>query len=292
MHNENAKIILAATHGKLTKVRDTLAIEDSINSLKVEFQFRTTDWDNTIKTAQFVRGCATPSTPEDEIISVLLDENNECNVPHEVLENKGMFSVGVWGVNGTFRIPSNWMYYRIADGCFAQGSTSLEPTPSVYEQILTTLGNKSDSGHNHDDRYLQPDDLPNVPVQSVNKKIGDVVLTAEDIGAFANMVDDGVQVPTVPYSAIIDPPLILTRDDVNTQVDGAKKEINTTINNLNTTINNRVGALEDDIANMYYTKYEVDDTLMNYYTKKNIEDMLNMANGTSTLDAGKIIERS
>lgn len=292
MHNESAKIILAATHGKLTKVRDALAIEDTINALKVEFQFRTTDWDNTIKTASFVRGYATPSTPDDEVILVVLDKNNECDVPHEVLENSGIFSVGVWGVNEEFRITSNWMYYKVADGCFAQGSASLKPTQTVYEQILNVLANKSDSDHNHDDRYLQAADLPKIPVQSVNEKIGDVVLTAEDVGAFANTVNDGVQVSTVPYSAIIDPPLILTQDDVKTYVDSAKKEINTTIDNLDTTIAQRIGALEDDLADMYYTKYEVDDSLMNYYTKKDIEDMFNITNGTGTLDAGKIIERS
>lgn len=159
MPNESAKIILAATHSKLTKVRDALAIEDGINALKVGFQFRTSDWDNTVKIAQFTRGCATPTTSEEDIISVMLDENNECDVPHEVLENKGMFSVGVWGINETIRIPSNWMYYRIADGCFAQGRASLEPIPTVYEQILIGFNNKSDKDHNHDEKYAQLADI-------------------------------------------------------------------------------------------------------------------------------------
>lgn len=145
MPNESAKIILAATHSKLTKVRDTLIIEDNINTLKCEFRFRTADWDNMTKTAVFVRGRAIPSTPEDDMIPIILDNNNECGVPSEVLINNGIFSVGVFGsaVDGS-RMVSNWMYYKIGDGCFAEGGSSFEPTPSVYEQILLALETKSD----------------------------------------------------------------------------------------------------------------------------------------------------
>ena len=157
MPNESAKIILAATHGKLTKVRDCLLIEDSINSIQCQFEFRTSDWDNTSKTAVFVRGWVTPSTPSDDMIPVILDENNICNVPFEVLDKGRLFSVGVFGSSDNYRIVSNWMYYKIKDGCFAEGSSSLNPTPSVYEQILTILNNKSNVGHNHDERYYTKD---------------------------------------------------------------------------------------------------------------------------------------
>ena len=157
MPNESAKIILAATHGKLTKVRDCLLIEDSINSIQCQFEFRTSDWDNTSKTAVFVRGWATPSTLSDDMIVVVLDENNTCNVPFEALDKGRLFSVGVFGSSDDYRIVSNGMYYKIKDGCFAEGSSSLNPTPSVYEQILTILNNKSNVGHNHDERYYTKD---------------------------------------------------------------------------------------------------------------------------------------
>ena len=154
MPDNIAKIILAATHGKLTKVRDTLLIEDTINMIKCQFQFRTSDWENTIKTAVFVKGYATQSISSDDVVVVLLDENNECNIPYEVLEDSGTFSVGVWGERGSSRIVSNWMYYRVTDGCFAEGSSSLTPTPSVYEQIMLELQN-----HNHNDKYYTKDEI-------------------------------------------------------------------------------------------------------------------------------------
>ena len=192
MPNESAKIILAVTHGKLTKVKDAFAVEGTINALKVGFQFRTPDWDNTTKTVVFVRGRATPATTNADTTYVMLDENNECYVPSEIL-NSSMFSVGVFGTYDDYRIVSNWMCYKITDGCYADGSTPIDPSSTIYEQIISILKNKSDVNHKHDERYytkdqsndkfLTEEDLPTIPVTSVNQKTGDVVLSAADVGA-------------------------------------------------------------------------------------------------------------
>lgn len=158
MPNESAKIILAVTHAKLSKVRDALAVEGTINALQVGFQFRTPDWDNTTKTVVFVRGRATPSTTNADTTYRILDENNECDVPPEMLAQNGMFSVGVFGVRDNYRIVSNWMCYRITDGCYADGSTPIDPSSTIYEQIISMINNKSSIGHNHDERYYTKDE--------------------------------------------------------------------------------------------------------------------------------------
>ena len=158
MPNESAKIILAVTNGKLSKVRDALAVEGTINALKCGFQFRTQDWDGTTKTAVFVRGRATPSTTNADITYVILDENNECDVPAEILEKDGMFSVGVFGESENYRIVSNWMCYKIADGCYADGSTPVDPGSSAYNQLIKMIKSKSDIGHNHADLYYTKDE--------------------------------------------------------------------------------------------------------------------------------------
>ena len=141
MPNDYAQIILAATHSRLTKVRDYLAIADTINALKCTFEFRTNDWDGTQKTAIFVAGKVAPNATEVDGISVLLDETDECDVPYEVLEDGGVFSVGVYGTKEGYRIPTNWLYFKIKDGAYMIGSTPSDPTPSVYEQILNKLDN-------------------------------------------------------------------------------------------------------------------------------------------------------
>lgn len=158
MPNESAKIILAVTHAKLSKVRDALAVEGTINALQVGFQFRTPDWDNTTKTVVFVRGRATPSTTNADTTYRILDENNECDVPPEMLAQNGMFSVGIFGVRDNYRIVSNWMCYRITDGCYADGSTPIDPSLTIYEQIISMINNKSSIGHNHDERYYTKDE--------------------------------------------------------------------------------------------------------------------------------------
>lgn len=158
MPNESAKIILAVTNGKLLKVRDALAVEGTINALKVEFQFRTQDWDDTTKMAVFVRGRAIPSTTNADITYVMLDENNECDVPAEILEKDGMFSVGVFGESENYRIVSNWMCYKIADGCYADGSTPVDPGSSAYNQLIKMIKSKSDIGHNHAELYYTKDE--------------------------------------------------------------------------------------------------------------------------------------
>ena len=158
MPNESAKIILAVTNGKLSKVRDALAVEGTINALKCGFQFRTQDWDGTTKTAVFVRGRATPSTTNADITYVILDENNECDVPAEILEKDGMFSVGVFGESENYRIVSNWMCYKIANGCYADGSTPVDPGSSAYNQLIKMIKSKSDIGHNHADLYYTKDE--------------------------------------------------------------------------------------------------------------------------------------
>lgn len=170
MPNESAKIILAVTNGKLSKVRDSLAVEGTINALKCGFQFRTSDWDNTIKTAVFVRGRVIPSTTNADTTYVMLDENNECDVPAEILAKDGMFSVGVFGIRDDYRIVSNWMCYRIADGCYADGSTPIDPNSTIYEQIISMLNNKSEVGHTHDDRYYTETEA-NQLFENVNNKI-------------------------------------------------------------------------------------------------------------------------
>lgn len=165
MPNESAKIILAATHSKLSKVCDCDAVEGTVNALKSQFQFRTADWDNTIKTAVFLKGQPSETIKEEDVTRRILDENNECQVPYEVFDGN-YFSVGVFGIAEDYRIVSNWMVYKVLDGCFVSGGAPQDPSPSVYEQIMGILNKVTVSS-----------------VLSVNKQTGDVVLTAKDIGA-------------------------------------------------------------------------------------------------------------
>lgn len=68
-------------------------------------------------------------------------------------------------------------------------SSILAAFERMWQYVIAELNGKSDTAHTHDDRYYTESEIDakfstiNVPVDSVNGKTGDVVLTASDIGA-------------------------------------------------------------------------------------------------------------
>jgi hypothetical protein len=146
MINSCAAIVIAAKHGELIKVKDTSGITHTIGTLRCKFEFRTSDWNYTARTAVFCKGnMATNPSIIDSAIGVILDNVDECAVPPEVLlPEEKYFSVGVWGTTKEgLRIVSKWLVFRIEDGCYVDSSESITPTPSVYEQIIAELSSKA-----------------------------------------------------------------------------------------------------------------------------------------------------
>lgn len=141
MSNEIAKIILTATHGKLCKIRDAFVVEGTINALKVSFNFTTSDWNDTIKTAVFIYGQPT-TVGENDPVCVVLDENNECIVPSELLNRNGTLSIGVFGIKENYRIVSNWVHYKMENGCYTDGRDPIDPESTIYEQIMEAISTK------------------------------------------------------------------------------------------------------------------------------------------------------
>lgn len=141
MSDEIAKIILTATHGKLCKIRDAFVVEGTINALKVGFNFTTSDWDDTIKTAVFIYGQPT-TIDENDSVCIILDENNECIVPSELLNKNGILSIGVFGIKENYRIVSNWIHYKMENGCYTDGRDPIDPESTIYEQIMESISTK------------------------------------------------------------------------------------------------------------------------------------------------------
>lgn len=165
-------IKIAVKDNKLIKVRDTLMIEDTINGIKCEFEFRS-DWSNFQKTIVFARGHIYPATQNPQTISVLLDENGECIVPPEILSENGEFSIGLFGENDSLRIVTNWLYYKTQWGCYDTGIAPNPPTPSVYEEILASLNNKSDVDHTHSE-YITKEESNTFIEEGVSQTIDEI----------------------------------------------------------------------------------------------------------------------
>lgn len=176
-----AAIVIAAKHGELIKVKDYSGITNTVGALRCRFEFRTSDWDNATMTAVFCKGnMATHPEIVDNAIGVLLDGDDECAVPAEVLTRDAKyFSVGVWGITATgLRIVSKWLVFRIEDGCYVDATEPIEPTPTVYEQIMLTLQSKASVDHKHDDIYYTKEEIDDIK-SDVNESFKQVVANTE-----------------------------------------------------------------------------------------------------------------
>lgn len=104
----------------------------SVNVYLVEFYF-SPEWDDLEKIAVFKAG--------DTVVDVLLDKDNVCFMPWEVLSEFGRpVQFGVYGTkNGNVVLPTIWAATEsILEGVIT-GADQQPPSPSLYEQILSKL---------------------------------------------------------------------------------------------------------------------------------------------------------
>ena len=113
-------------------------VSDSRNYLYAKFTFGTDEWKNKTITAIF-------KSP-DTAYEVILDENNTCLVPWEVLQKPYQgFYVSCFA--GDLITVNTAQVVVIESGYEDDLESSQPPTPSVYEQILERL---DDVKHNID----------------------------------------------------------------------------------------------------------------------------------------------
>lgn len=95
----------------------------------VKFSF-CKQWDGFTKTAVFWRN-------EHEPYHALLDKDNACTIPYEVLTKDGRFYFGVFGVNAGYeRRTSEVLAYLVAKGAITEGTQPSDPTPEIYDKLL------------------------------------------------------------------------------------------------------------------------------------------------------------
>ena len=109
---------------------------------KVQFVFDDT-WEGYTKTAVFTA---------DETYHVVLNEDNICSIPNELLKNEGSFFIGVFGISGEVVKTSQTYSYSVGKGALTEATAVPDPTPDVYAQIVSLIesgrlvGPKGDTG--------------------------------------------------------------------------------------------------------------------------------------------------
>lgn len=119
-------------------------ISDSINYHKIKIEFDDS-WDNYSKTINFY------NTKTNKSINMLLNIENECIIPYEVLEDKGNLVICIKGVLGTELENTLSEIYTLMDYPLIivqsdknDGSEPSDPTEDIYDQIITQLSDKAD----------------------------------------------------------------------------------------------------------------------------------------------------
>ena len=116
-------------------------VADSRNYLHAAFTFSDDDWTG-IKTAVFKNG--------DVVKHAVLDDNNECLVPWEVIKS-GILHVSVFCGD---LITADTATVYINDSGYEDGGIPEDPSPTVYEQIIAML-NEIETGGIPDDKIAE-----------------------------------------------------------------------------------------------------------------------------------------
>ena len=152
---------------RLIRTDSFYPVEKSRAYLLAKFDFQTFDWDGTEKTAKFKN----PST--GEVHDAILDEDH-CVIPWEAISDSGFVEASVHGVNGTYRITTDVEKFLLRK-TLSGGSSSVDPTPTVYEQLLTKMASKADSIGIKGNKLM---------LKSVDKVISEETIEAIDGGTF------------------------------------------------------------------------------------------------------------
>ncbi len=128
-------ITLTCTDQALKAVNRPTIASGGVEVDKVQFIF-CEKWLGCVKTAVFYRTA-------DEVYHVLLDNDDTCVIPKEVLRCSGMLHIGVFGCQDQITRPSEIIKYWVEDGAITEATAVCDPTPDIYSQLLAKIGDLS-----------------------------------------------------------------------------------------------------------------------------------------------------
>lgn len=176
-------VIRATVTDQVLKITEApLVASGGQNEVKVTFTF-CEKWEGFAKTATFYRD-------EDNVYHMVLDENNTCTVPWEVYYESGTFYFGVFGDKDDVRRTSSTARYRVKKGAVTDETMPSDPTPEVYDQIMSKLGEMEQNGADGKSIFYcnlnasgeeWTTDLSTINIGDSRIKIGDMFITANGL---------------------------------------------------------------------------------------------------------------
>lgn len=122
----------ALSYSSIQITSPKLVTSQSKNYVKAHFDLLSDDWTAPI-TVIF--------RASNNAYSVLLDGENSCMIPWEVLETAGTVNVSAFCGD---RHTANIAQFTVVQSGYTEGQTPSDPTPTVYEQILKKFEGKQD----------------------------------------------------------------------------------------------------------------------------------------------------
>ncbi len=173
------EIRLSANDQKLTVAVGPKVASGDKKSVYIRLIF-SGHWNGFVKSAVFF-------TSWDKTVYEVLLENDECEVPWEVLKISGDLFIGVRGVNPDTQAvkTSALIKYRIEKGAPVGDATSLDPTPDVYQQILEKLNNISGVSFETDNTLILKDGV--LSVNTTDQMEQDNTLPMTSAGVYATV---------------------------------------------------------------------------------------------------------
>ena len=114
---------------QISRTDKSVVVAGSVNYLRAKFSPKSDDW-------------KLPVTALFNGMAVLLDENWECAVPWEVVQQAGTFTVSAFC--GSLQTANTVTVPVVASG-YKNGETPPEPTPDVYNQVLGLMQDAKDA---------------------------------------------------------------------------------------------------------------------------------------------------
>ena len=126
---------LVANDQSLTVELNPSVASGGCNTVEVHVDF-SDDWDEFSKSAVFFT-----SLNKNAIYEIVMTDG-KCIVPSEVMEKECMLFIGVRGVNSNNNEvkTTSLVKYKILEGTPSGTGIPVEPTPDVYQQLLTAYG--------------------------------------------------------------------------------------------------------------------------------------------------------
>lgn len=122
-------IAIAANDQDLTITQKPLLASGDKDSVLLHVDFDA-EWDGYTKTAIFYQN-------PNKAYHVILDMNDECVIPWEVLTTEGTMHFGIYAIKDGTRKTSQVIAYKITKGAWYEDTKPSDPTPDIYTQIMT-----------------------------------------------------------------------------------------------------------------------------------------------------------